>query len=273
MQERNKSVSGFANVNGAQLYHEAKGAGAPLLLLHAGVADSRMWDEQFDAFARHYRVVRFDMRGFGRSDMPPGAFANHDDVRGLLDELGVASAYVAAVSFGGLVALDFALAYPARVKALALGAPSVSGASPSDRIRRFWDEEEAALEAGDIDGATELNLRLWVDGPQREPHEVDPQVRERVRQMQAAIFRKEIPDDVEQVELVPPAMARLGSVDAPVLVLVGALDLPEKLTLAEQLVRALPDARMVVLPGVAHMLNMERPAQFNRAVLDFLTAL
>ncbi|MGD8857036.1 MAG: alpha/beta hydrolase, partial [Chloroflexota bacterium] len=196
----------LVEINGAQLYYETQGDGPPLLLIHAGVADCRMWDDQIDAFSGAYRVIRFDLRGFGRSDMPPGSFANHEDVRALLDHLDARPAHVLGISFGGAIALDFCLAYPDYVRSLILGVPSVGGIEPSERIRRFWREEDAALERGDLDGATELNLRLWVDGPQRNPEQVDGQVREKVRRMQLAIFRKEIPDDIEEVDLDPPAV-------------------------------------------------------------------
>jgi 3-oxoadipate enol-lactonase len=264
--------SGFADINGASISYETQGQGPPLLLIHAGVANSRMWDAQMDAFSQEYRVIRFDLRGFGRSDMPAGSFANYEDVRALLDHLGIQSAHVLGISFGGAIALDFTLAYPERVHSLILGAPSVGGTEPSERIRRFWREEDAALERRDLDGATELNLRLWVDGLQRTPDQVDPQVRECVRQMQLAIFHKEIPDDVEEVDLDPPAVERLAEISAPVLVMVGELDLAEKRALASQLASAIPAASEIVLPGVAHMLNMERPEQFNRRVLSFLAA-
>lgn len=265
--------SGFAGINGATVYYETRGDGSPLLLIHAGVADSRMWNAQMEAFAREYRVIRFDLRGFGRSNMPPGSFANYDDVRALLDHLGVQSAHVLGISFGGAIAIDFTLARPQYVRSLILGAPSVGGLEPTERIRRFWREEDAALERGDLDGATELNLRLWVDGPQREPDRVDPHVRESVRQMQLAIFQKEIPDDVEEVDLDPPAVGRLAEISIPVLVMVGELDLQEKRALTSQLASAIPGASEMVLPGVAHMLNMERPEQFNQHVLDFLNSI
>jgi pimeloyl-ACP methyl ester carboxylesterase len=262
--------SGFANINGAQIYYETRGEGPAILLIHAGVADSRMWDAQFEAFAAAHRVIRFDLRGFGRSNMPAGKFANYQDVRALLDHLGVQSAHVVAISFGGAIALDFSLAYPDYVDSLILGAPSVSGAVPSQRIKRFWQEEDQALEAGDLDGATEINLHLWVDGPQRTPDQVDPAVREAVRQMQLAIFHKEIPEDIEEIDLNPPAIGRLSEITAPTLILVGDLDLHEKAALSARLAAEIPGARQVVLPGVAHMLNMERPEQFNEQVLAFL---
>jgi pimeloyl-ACP methyl ester carboxylesterase len=258
------------DINDAQLYCEQRGTGPPLLLIHAGVADSDMWQAQVDEFARDYRVIRFDLRGFGRSNMPAGSFANHEDVRALLDHLDIPSAHVLGVSFGGAIALDFTLAHPERVRSLILGAPSVGGAEPSQQIRRFWQEEDEALEAGDLERATELNLRLWVDGPRRTPEQVDPQVRESVRRMQLAIFQKEIPDDVAEVDLDPPAVQRLAEIDVPVLIMVGELDLDEKRAQAYQLAAAIPGATGTILPGVAHMLNMERPDQFNRCVLSFL---
>jgi pimeloyl-ACP methyl ester carboxylesterase len=263
-------ISDVAQINGAQLYYEIKGSGQPLLLLHAGVADCRMWDAQFEAFSKSYQVIRFDLRGFGRSNMPSGSFSNYEDVRALLDFLQLKPVYLLGISFGGLIALDFTLAYPNYVQALILGAPSVSGASPSERIKQFWEEEDQALEGGDIEGATELNLRLWVDGPHRTARQVDPEVRKQVRDMQLAIFKKEIPDDIEEMELSPSAIDRLREVAIPVQVMIGELDLEEKHTLADRLVSEIAGSQKVIIPGVAHMLNMERPEVFNRRVQEFL---
>ena len=266
-------TTGVANVNGAQLYYEVKGTGHPLLLVHAGVADSRMWESQFEAFSEAYQVIRFDLRGFGRSNMPSGSFSNHEDIKALLDFLGIKSVYLLGISFGGLIALDFTLAYPDYVKALVLGAPSVSGAGPSERIKQFWGEEDALLEKGDLDGATELNLKLWVDGPHREAHQVNREVRELVREMQLNIFKKEIPDDVREIDADPPAIVCLGEIEIPVQVMVGNLDLEEKLELVDMLGSEISDCKKVLMPGVAHMLNMENPEEFNRSVLDFLSGI
>ena len=265
-----QAQTGFAPINGAQIYYEVAGAGQPMILLHAGVADGRMWDDQFDEFAQRYRVVRFDWRGFGRSAMPSSPLGFHDDVAGLLEFLEMDSAIVVAISFGGMVALDFALAYPEKVAALVLGAPSIGGEMPTERIRQFWREENAAMERGDLDTAVELNLRLWVDGIHRQPDEVDTTVRTKVGQMQREIFQMDIPDEVEEVEIEPEAYGRLAEITAPTLVLVGDLDLPEKVEQSAWLADQLPNGQYGVIPDVAHMLNMERPAQFNQLVLDFL---
>ena len=262
--------TGFAPINGAQIYYEVAGAGQPMILLHAGVADGRFWDEQFTVFAQQYRVIRFDLRGFGRSKMPKGQFSNHGDVAALLDFLQVDKAIVVGISFGGKITIDFALAYPQRVTALVLGAPSVGGTKPSERITQVWTDEEAAIEREDWDTAVEINLLTWVDGIHRQPDEVDPAVRQKVGQMQREIFQMDIPDDVEEIELEPEANGRLAEIAVPALVLVGALDLPEKVAQATWLASEIANAQHAVIPDVAHMLNMEAPDQFNQLVLEFL---
>jgi pimeloyl-ACP methyl ester carboxylesterase len=202
--------------------------------------------------------------------MPAGQFSHHEDLAGLLDFLQVDRAIILGISFGGKVALDFVLAYPQRVLALVLGAPSVGGTQPSERIIQFWEEEETAVEQGDLDSAVELNLRLWVDGPFRQPDEVNADVRQKVGQMQREIFQMDIPEDVAELRLEPAANGRLAEITAPTFVLVGDLDLPEKVEQAARLAEQIPSAQHAIIPGVAHMLNMEKPALFNQLVLDFL---
>lgn len=263
----------FIAVNDAQLHFEDHGNGAPLLFIHAGVADMRMWDVQIVHFSPDYRTIRFDMRGFGKSTMQPGTFSLHGDVIGLLDALGIAKAILVGLSFGSMVALNVALVAPERVLGLILASPSVDGEEPTERIRQFWRDEAAALEAGDIAGATELNLRLWVDGPQRTPAQVSQAVREMVGAMQEAIFRLPQVDDVEVEELDIPAIEQLESVTAPTLILVGTLDLEEKVALAKETAKRIPNARYVEIADAAHMINMEQPIVFNQQVQNFIGGL
>ena len=262
--------TGFALVNGAQLYYEIAGAGQPMILLHAGVADCRMWDEQFAIFAEQYRVIRYDYRGFGRSAMPAGNFSNHADVAGLLEHFQIEQAIIVGISFGGKIAIDFALAYPQRVSALLLAAPSVGGSKPSQRIIQIWEDEDAAIERDDWETAVEINLATWVDGIHRQPNEVDSAVRQKVGQMQREIFQIDLPDDVEEIDLEPAANGRLAEIITPTLILIGDLDLPEKVEQAAWLKNEIRNAQHASISGVAHMLNMEAPRQFNQLVLDFL---
>jgi 3-oxoadipate enol-lactonase len=128
--------SGFAEVNGASLYYESLGQGEPVVLLHAGIADGRMWDEQFGTFAEGYRVVRYDRRGFGRSAMVDGTYSHHDDLRGVLDHLGIEHASFVGCSMGGGAAIDFALGHPERPEPWYSSAPRSAGSSRTSLPRR-----------------------------------------------------------------------------------------------------------------------------------------
>jgi pimeloyl-ACP methyl ester carboxylesterase len=267
------SQTGFLEAQGAPLYYEVAGQGYPLLLLHAGIADSRMWDEQFPEFARHYRTIRYDLRGYGQSPFPTEPFANHEDPAALLTFLGIEKAHVVGISFGGKVALDFALAHPEMVASLVLVATSVSGAQSSELVQHFFAEEEAALERGDVEGATELNLRMWVDGPRRTPEQVNPLVRKRVHDMLSPVIAVPLPEGADEIALQPPAITRLAELRVPTLLMVGDHDLPDKLTLTHQLTDQIIGAQQVTIPGVAHMVNMEQSEEFIRIVLRFLSEL
>lgn len=262
--------TGFLGHEGARLYYEFAGKGHPLLLIHAGIADSRMWDEQFSFFAQYYHVIRYDLRGYGKTEVPAGQISHHADVANLLRHLHIEKAHLLGISFGGLVALDFTLAYPEMVTALILVAPSVSGNSLSENVKQFIAEEDAYLEKGDFVGATELNLRMWVDGPKRTPEQVSPEVRERVRQMQMHAFTIPIPEQAEILPLTPPAITRLAEIHTPTLILVGDCDIPDKLALTDTLTSSIAGAQQTIIPDTAHMVSMEKPEEFNQIVLDFL---
>lgn len=265
------SNTGFLDVQGAPLYYEVAGEGPALLLIHAGVADHRMWDQQFAVFAQHYRTIRYDLRPYGQSQLPVGLFADYEDPAALLQHLGVETAHVIGASFGGAVALDFALAHPAMVDSLILVAPAMGGYPPSEEIQLFGKEEKAMLERGDVEGATELNLRMWVDGPLRTPEQVNPLVRQRVHDMQYQAFMAVIPEGIEEIALDPPAVERLAELHIPTFILVGDHDVPQKLTLAHELTRQIAGAQQIVVPGVAHMVSMEQPEFFISTVLEFLS--
>lgn len=256
------------------LHHEVAGEGPAVALLHSTVCDSRMWDAEFAALADRYRVLRYDFRGFGRSPLPPEAWSSIDDLRGLLDEAGMERAALVGLSAGASLALDFALAERERVRGLVLAAPGIGGLEWSEEVQRFGAEEDALLEAGDLDGAVELNLRLWVDGPRRGRDAVDPMVRAKVGEMQRLAFEVQLASEPgEHRRLEPPAVERLEEVAVPTLVVVGDADVADVLERAELLASRIPGARKVVLPDVAHMINLERPDEFLALVLDFLESL
>ena len=261
------SEKGYVDIAGAPHYYEVVGNGYPLVLIHEGIADSRMYDPQVEAFAAEFQVIRYDVSGFGRSEIPSAPFTNHGVLLGLLQRLGVERAHLLGMSMGGGIALDLALTHPEMVSALVLAAAGVGGSTPSSEVRAKWGEIGAALERRDLDGAVELGLRMWVDGPRRRADQVDPAVRERLRRMMAANFAR---PEVEPRPLEPPAIERLGDIRVPTLVVVGDSDVPDIVEQADMLARGITGARKVVIPGVAHVPNLERPDDFNRLVLDFL---
>jgi 3-oxoadipate enol-lactonase len=258
------------------LAHDVEGDGPAVLLVHVGIADRRMWEPQVGAFVdAGYTVVRCDLRGYGDSELTPGPFSNVGDLHELLTALGIEHANLVGGSYGGRVALEYALTYPDAVDALVLMGAGLRDTDWSEAVRDFGGQEDELLEAGELDAAIELNVRMWVDGPARTPEQVDPAVRERVGEMQRRAFEVGLALEGEfgpDEPLDPPASARLGELRCPVLVLVGDLDQPDILRVADQLAAGIPGARKEVIPGTAHVPSMEKPEEFNRLVLQFLHA-
>jgi 3-oxoadipate enol-lactonase len=245
----------------------------PVVLLHAGVADRRMWEPLWPALTTERDVVRLDLRGFGESaGRPSGALCPVDDVVDTLAELGIGRCHLVGASFGAGVAIEVTLSQPAQVASLFLIAPGgslIAEATPD--LRAFIEAEGAALARDDLDSAVEANLAWWVEGPQRTADDVDPTVRDLVRRMQRRAFEVTAGwDDVEECELDPPALDRLAEIQVPTLVLVGALDLQAVHDAARRLAVGIAGARRVDWPGTAHLPSMERPEDFLALLRDWL---
>ena len=261
------AVGGMAEVPGARIAWWADGDGPEtIVLVHAGVSDARMWDGVVPALAAGHRVVRYDMRGYGRSRSDHGArFTPAGDLEALLDELGIARAHVVGASFGGQVALQLALTAPARVASLVLLAASLPDHEESAERRAYEEAEEAAFEAGNVDEAVELNLRMWVDGPARTPEQSDPDVRALVAEMIRNAV--EVQDSEEDEMLDGPAVGeRLREIDVTTTVAVGELDLDDYDAIADRLVGNMPQARLERIAGAAHLIALERPDDVARLI-------
>jgi 3-oxoadipate enol-lactonase len=254
-----------------ELYSEVAGEGPEIVLLHEGICDSRMWDIQWERWARSHRLLRLDFRGYGRSPIGPGPYSSARDVLDLMQRHGFERTAVVGVSLGGRVALEVALAQPARVAALVLVGSGLPGHEWSDEQRALWEQEESALRAGDVDAAVEVSLRNWVDGPRRKPEDVDPEVRARVAGMQRRIYELQASLEEDDEELLVEEVAnRLGEIVAPTLVLVGEEDVPDIQAIADRLAREVPGARKALIADTAHVPSIERPREFDELVLGFL---
>ncbi len=260
------------NVNGARLAYDDTGAGTAVVLLHAGIADRRMWHGQLDVLADRHRVINLDLRGYGESELPGSAFAHHDDVAGLLDALAIDQAILVGCSFGGAVAINTALAHPDRVSALALFGTAVSGHKWSEQANDLWEALVGEVDPEDFEATAEAEVRFWVVGPARQPEEVDPKLLSLAREMDRRALAAEMAlSAVPVTELDPPAIERLSQLRIPVLVTAGAADVPDISRLADRIAEQVPGAlRLPDVPDAGHLLPLEHPAWVNQALLAFL---
>jgi len=264
------NATGTVESNGARVYYEVEGSGEPVVLIHAGVANLRMWDDQAAALRDTYRVIRYDTRGYGRTETDAVEFSNRADVAALLDHLGVESAHVVGLSRGGMIALDFALEFPDRVRSLVVAAGGIGGyESPDDADASVFEAPDRMLEAKDWEGISEWETAYWADGPGQPAGRADPAIRAKVHDWILTNYRAEKEEGIPQV-LDPPAVGRLGDLRAPLLVILGTLDEPGTQESMRHLAESVPGARLEVFEGAAHMLNLEQPDRFDALLRDFL---
>ncbi len=260
---------GFAHIEGGRLYYELAGDGPAIVLIHAGLWDLRIWDQQVEPFvAAGLTVLRYDLRGYGRSDPPTVPFSFRQELADLMAHLGVPRAAIVGASVGGQIALDFTLERPDLADALILVGAGLSGDDTPDdpETAMKLEASEAAFEAGDHARAVDLALAVWC------PLRTDSGVDRRIRDI--AMDNRDVDgfDWSLSRRLDPPAAGRLHEVDVPTLVIVGDADVPAMRTIADTLADGVAGARLEVLEGADHLPNMRRAPAFNRLVLDFLAA-
>ena len=241
------------------LHHLVEGAGPVVLLLHAGVADLRMWGEQVAALDSEHTVVRCDLPGYGGTPVAPGPDScDAEAVLALLEQLGVERFRLVGASYGGYVALQVASAVPERVERLVLVAPAADLVEPDEPLRELWRQEQALLDAGDLDGAADLALGTWLGPAADEEHRrLLRDMQHRAYELQSAADEQEAP---RHLPVTPAAVV------APATVLVGGHDLPFFRSTARALADALPHAELVELPWAGHLPSLERPAETARLV-------
>jgi len=260
--------NGVAKFGQSEIYYEIAGSGEPtIVLLHGGMLDCHMWDDQFELLAKTHRVVRYDASAHGNSTLPPDVYWDHADLRELMNTLEIERAVLVGLSLGGKTAINLALESPKRVQAIVAVSSGLSGYRfESEFYLEQKDVMIQAWRAGEFDAVVESFQRCWTDGPQRSSEEVDPEVREKVR----AMARNGLEHAMEGRLIDPPAIDRLEELVLPMLMVVGELDMPGILDIADMVVAANPNAELVKIPDVAHMVNMEAPERFNELLLEYL---
>ena len=270
-----ETTKSYYDLGDGQLYYETAGEGIPLILSHAAFLDSRMFDAVWEPLAKHFCVIRYDMRGFGQSSPATGPLCRRGDLDQLLTHLEVTEAHLVGGSNGGQISLDLALEQPQRFKSLTLVGATPSGFELHGEPPRYLLEMFDAMQKGDIDLSNELQIRIWLDGETRDPEQVDSTLRKKALEMnripvsQGTLF---IADTQPIHPLTPPAITRLEAVNCPTLVIAGALDHPEVLRAADEMVKRIPHARKAMIASTGHVPSYEQPDAFVNLLLDFLSS-
>ena len=249
---------------------EDKGEGRPVLFIHAGVADSRMWRHQMGLDG--LRSIAFDKRGFGKTPFRPEPFSDTDDSIAVLDQLEVDSAVIVGCSMGGETALDLAIQHAGRVDALVLISAIPNGWEPDGGWVDFQYAVEAgaAADSGDLEQMLEIEFMRWGVGHGRAESDVIPDVRELFCDMDRRALETEEEREKYQTGFDRDLNGRMDQIDCPTLVMVGGHDEPAFIEAAHHLAGRLSDRPAIVVPGAAHLTPLEQPDVFNQELLAFL---
>ena len=266
--------TGYAEVDGGRLYYETSGKGPALVLIHAGFLDSRMWDTQFQLFSENCRVIRYDVRGFGKSDVARTKFSDYKDLHGLLDHLRVKTASLVGVSNGGRIASDFAVEYPSMVNHLVLVSPGMSGyKSSGPEEEKMWEEfdaqmkpQEDAVREGRAADTVAMDVTTWGSAQ-------TPAKRERITQIAMDNFHVQVENPWKlQVPPEPRTWHRLSQIRTPTLLIIGDRDVAPQIVMVDNIHSHIRGSKRVLIQGADHIVNMSKPDEFNRTVLEFLRA-
>ena len=266
-----RAHEGFVAVPGGRLWAQWAGEGSGVVLAHAGIADARMWDPQWEALAARHRVVRYDLRGFGRSDVEHVTFSNRDDLVAVMDAAGLDRAVLVGCSRAGQIVVDTALEFPDRVAGVVWVCGGLSGSELEDtpEEQAVFARGEALEAAKDWAALADLDVAAWVDGIGQPAGRAPGPVRDLVRRMAHETYVQEKPYG-DPIQLDPPAAGRLAELRMPLLAVVGLLDIAAVPATADLLVAEVAGARRLDAPGVAHLPSLERPEWFTDRLLEFL---
>lgn len=259
--------------DGALIRGEADGFGIPVVFLHAGVADRRMWTEQMSALAAEgFHVISYDRRGYGQTETADVPFNHVVDLEAVLDRLSVHAAVLVGCSMGGGLAIDFALEHPERTVGLVLVGTAVTGQhgyETPEEVEELEDAINYARERGNLDTVNRVQAHLWLDGPASKAGRVQGPARELFLEMNGIALNH---PELTQEEFPDDAFDNVQTITAPTLLVVGELDCSDIVALHEDLSEEMENAFAVILEDTAHLPSLERPDLFNPLLLEFLEA-
>lgn len=258
-------------VDNARIFYETAGQGAPILFIHAGVADSRQWNNEFYNFSKSHSVIRYDMRGYGKSDPADGEYSLLGDLTRLIEHLDVQEPLIlVGCSMGGGAALDYALEEPDTVRALILVGSAPSGLQIDLPIPPKFKLVDEAEKAGQLELVCEIETQIWFDGD-RPANSVDQDMRKLAYEMNLIALRnaeKNLGKRLPNSET--PAIERLAEIQLPVLAIVGENDIPYMHAAVEVMKEKIADFRHVTIENAGHLPNMDQPEKFEDVLRDFI---
>ncbi|HEY3334587.1 MAG TPA: alpha/beta fold hydrolase [Candidatus Limnocylindrales bacterium] len=265
------AFEGLVDVPGGRLWAQWAGEGSAVVLVHAGIADARMWDPQWDELVARHRVARYDTRGFGRTETEAVPFSNRADLVAVMDAAGIDRAVFVGCSRAGQIVLDTALEYPDRCAGIVWVCGGVSGFEWDETPEEMaaFEREEVLAEAQDWEALADHDVQVWVDGIGQPAGRAPAFARDLVRLMTLQTYVQD-KENGQPIVLDPPAAGRLGELRVPVLAIVGGLD-NSSIGPAAGLLVEQAGARRIDLPDVAHMPSLERPEWFTETLLGFLS--
>ncbi len=265
-----KIETGFAEVNGTRLYYEVAGTGDPIVLIHGNFGDRRYYDGQFEALARHHRVLRYDLRGFGQSMRPEEGvpYSDFEDLEALMTDLDIERAHLAGFSLGSAIVVDFCLAFPDRCRSLIVLGPWFFGYdSPAARA---MFEDFGTIGAAAVSGGQDAALEQLLAATWWYPEKVPPRALERVKAIWSDFDFWHFRNPDPRRFLTPMAAEQLERITLPALIITAEYDLDACRAAAEQMDARIPDSTMLDLAGLTHFMFIEQPEDVNAAMLEFL---
>ena len=267
--------SGYANVNGTKLYYEVAGTGEPIVLIHGSFGDRRHWDFQFNEFSKKYKVLRYDVRGYGKSALPnpDSAYTDSEDLNALLDFLRIEKANICGLSMGTLIAIDLALSHPDKCNSLILCGPRVAGDGSAEYRTAYADSVSAgisrAVEIVKNKGAKEGTDSLWTGNNPLSRAVRSPKTLEALLKMGYEYSWLRYLYANKRMQAFPMAIKKLNEIKIPALIITAEYDLELCKTVANILAKEIPNAKLLSIKGAGHMMNMDRPEEFNKRMVEF----
>lgn len=259
-------TNGFVKVNGASLYYEIAGEGEVVVFLHSGFTDLRLWDDQFDFLEKYFKVIRYDVRGFGKSDRPSEPFSHFEDLKELFNYLGIEKAHLVGVSMGGSIAIDFTLQYPELVQCLVLSGSSLNGY----KLNADETAKQMSL-AGMSIAKKDENLIQSVEFMLDNPiwRQSNWKAHQRLKDMFMSTSLEWALEDIEIIAN-PPASERLSEISKETLLVIGSEDSQPIKEVIKVLELGITNAKKVQIEGTGHLPNLDKPDEFNKIILEFL---